>query len=40
MLKFSSPAMIRACNFIGAYSLECFDGEPEAVVEKLTTTLK
>jgi hypothetical protein len=40
MLKFSSPAMIRACNFIGAYSLECFDGEPEVVVEKLTTTLK
>ncbi len=40
MLKFSSPAIIRACNFIGAYSLECFDGEPEAVVEKLTAMEK
>ncbi len=37
MLKFSSSAMVRACNFIGAYSLEYFDGEPEAVVEKLNT---
>jgi hypothetical protein len=35
MVKFASGPVLRVCGFIGGYSLECFDGEPEAVVESL-----
>jgi uncharacterized membrane protein required for colicin V production len=37
MAKFSGKPVVGICNFIGEYSLECFDGEPQAVVESLLT---
>lgn len=35
MLSASSLAVQRVCNFVGWYSLECFDGQPEAAVNYL-----
>jgi len=35
MTRFASSSVLRVCGFIGEYSLECFDGQPEAVVESL-----
>lgn len=40
MVKFGSSAVVKACHFIGAYSLECFNGQPEAVVDRLAGTEK
>ncbi|MEN6307050.1 MAG: CvpA family protein [Anaerohalosphaeraceae bacterium] len=35
MQSFASASVVKVCNFIGEYSLECFDGEPEAAVNYL-----
>ena len=35
MQSFASASVVRACNFIGWYSLECFDGQPESAVNYL-----
>ena len=35
VVRFSVPAVVKACNFIGEYSLECFDGNAEGTVEFL-----
>jgi uncharacterized membrane protein required for colicin V production len=32
-----TPAVFRVCNFLGWYSLECFDGNVERAVEQLLT---
>lgn len=33
--KLSTPGIFRICNFLGWYSLECFDGNVERAVEQL-----
>jgi uncharacterized membrane protein required for colicin V production len=33
--RFSVPAVVKTCNFIAEYSLECFDGDAEGTVEFL-----
>ena len=35
MVRFASAPVIRICNFIGAFSLQYFDGQPEAIVDTL-----
>ena len=35
MIRFSVPPVVKACNFIGEYSLECFDGNAESIVDFL-----
>lgn len=35
VIRFSVPAVIKTCNFIAEYSLECFDGDSEKAVEFL-----
>jgi uncharacterized membrane protein required for colicin V production len=37
MARFASTPILSVCNFIGGYSLECFDGEPQAVLDGLLT---
>jgi hypothetical protein len=37
MVKFASSPVLRVCGFIGWYSLECFDGEPQTVIDGLLT---
>jgi len=34
-LRFSVPAVVKTCNFIAEYSLECFDGDSEKAIEFL-----
>jgi hypothetical protein len=35
--KLTTPAVFRVCNFLGWYSLECFDGNVERAVHTLLT---
>jgi hypothetical protein len=35
MIQFSSSPVIGACNFIGICALECFDGQPNAIIDTL-----
>lgn len=34
-MRFSVPAVVKTCNFVAAYSLECFDGDAESIVDFL-----
>jgi uncharacterized membrane protein required for colicin V production len=34
-MRFSVPAVVKTCNFIAEYSLECFDGNAESIVDFL-----
>jgi hypothetical protein len=35
MIQFARKPVIRICNFIGCYSLEYFDGQPDVIVDVL-----
>lgn len=35
MVHFAGKPVVKVCNFIGFYSLEYFDGQPEVVIETL-----
>lgn len=35
VMRFSVPAVVKTCNFIGECSLECFDGNAEKIVDML-----
>lgn len=37
LLRLARPGIVRVCNFLGAYSLECFDGDVEETIETLVT---
>ena len=37
VLRFSVPAVVKTCNFIAGYSLECFYGDSEKAVEFFLT---
>jgi uncharacterized membrane protein required for colicin V production len=34
-MRFSVPAVVKTCNFIAGYSLECFDGDAESIIDYL-----
>jgi uncharacterized membrane protein required for colicin V production len=38
MIQFAGKPVAGICNFIGAYSLEYFDGQPEVILETLLST--
>jgi hypothetical protein len=35
MIQFAGSPVISICNFIGCYSLEYFDGQPQVILETL-----
>jgi hypothetical protein len=39
MVQFARGPVVGICNFIGAYSLEYFDGHPEVILETLLATV-
>jgi len=39
MIQFARKPVIRICNFIGCYSLEYFDGQPDVIVDALLSVI-